>query len=91
MRENTQQNSRHINAAFEKRHQKLLAEAGERSYHEAPNENRSKGILGRAYDPCRGSSGVFVQSETFVEEHGGRGYLATSPFCYTESFAKPAG
>lgn len=27
---------------------------------------------GRAYDPCCGSGGMFVQSEKFVEEHGGR-------------------
>lgn len=27
---------------------------------------------GRAYDPCCGSGGMFVQSERFVEEHGGR-------------------
>ncbi|MBI1308628.1 MAG: N-6 DNA methylase [Proteobacteria bacterium] len=26
---------------------------------------------GRIYDPCCGSGGMFVQSETFVEEHGG--------------------
>ena len=27
---------------------------------------------GRIYDPCCGSSGRFVQSEKFVEAHGGR-------------------
>ena len=27
---------------------------------------------GRGYDPCCGSGGMFVQSEKFVEEHGGR-------------------
>jgi len=27
---------------------------------------------GRVYDPCCGSAGMFVQSERFVEEHGGR-------------------
>ena len=27
---------------------------------------------GRDYDPCCGSGGMFVQSERFVEEHGGR-------------------
>lgn len=27
---------------------------------------------GRVYDPCCGSAGMFVQSEKFVEEHGGR-------------------
>jgi type I restriction enzyme M protein len=27
---------------------------------------------GRVYDPCCGSGGMFVQSETFVEKHGGR-------------------
>ena len=29
-------------------------------------------IKGRVYDPCCGSGGMFVQSETFVEDHGGR-------------------
>jgi type I restriction enzyme M protein len=28
---------------------------------------------GRVYDPCCGSGGMFVQSEKFVKEHGGRG------------------
>jgi type I restriction enzyme M protein len=28
--------------------------------------------LGRVYDPCCGSGGMFVQSENFVQEHGGR-------------------
>ena len=27
---------------------------------------------GRIYDPCCGSGGMFVQSETFVENHGGK-------------------
>ena len=27
---------------------------------------------GRIYDPCEGSGGMFVQSEKFVESHGGR-------------------
>ena len=27
---------------------------------------------GRIYDPCCGSGGMFVQSETFVESHGGK-------------------
>jgi type I restriction enzyme M protein len=27
---------------------------------------------GRVYDPCCGTGGMFVQSETFIEEHGGR-------------------
>jgi type I restriction enzyme M protein len=27
---------------------------------------------GRVYDPCCGSGGFFVQSEKFIEEHGGR-------------------
>jgi type I restriction enzyme M protein len=27
---------------------------------------------GRIYDPCCGSGGMFVQSEKFVEAHGGR-------------------
>jgi type I restriction enzyme M protein len=32
---------------------------------------------GRVYDPCCGSGGMFVQSETFIEAHSGR--AATSP------------
>lgn len=31
-----------------------------------------KPFKGRIYDPCCGSGGMFVQSEKFVEEHGGR-------------------
>ena len=27
---------------------------------------------GRVYDPCCGSAGMFVQSERFVEAHGGQ-------------------
>jgi hypothetical protein len=27
---------------------------------------------GRIYDPCCGSGGMFVQSEKFVEAHGGK-------------------
>lgn len=27
---------------------------------------------GRVYDPCRGSGGMFVQSEKFIEAHAGR-------------------
>ena len=27
---------------------------------------------GRVYDPCCGSGGMFVQSEAFIEQHGGR-------------------
>jgi type I restriction enzyme M protein len=27
---------------------------------------------GRVYDPCCGSSGMFVQSEEFIQQHGGR-------------------
>jgi type I restriction enzyme M protein len=29
-------------------------------------------LSGRVYDPCCGSGGMFVQSERFVESHGGR-------------------
>ena len=29
-------------------------------------------LSGRVYDPCCGSGGMFVQSEKFVESHGGR-------------------
>jgi type I restriction enzyme M protein len=32
-------------------------------------ENRSKDILGRVYDPCCGSGGMFVQSVEFVKAH----------------------
>lgn len=32
----------------------------------------SQGAGGRVYDPCCGSGGMFVQSEKFVLEHGGR-------------------
>ena len=35
-----------------------------------PHSDQKKG--GRVYDPCCGSGGMFVQSERFVEEHGGR-------------------
>ncbi len=35
-------------------------------------ESRSQDILGDVYDPCCGSSGMFVQSEEFVTEHSGR-------------------
>lgn len=31
-----------------------------------------KPYQGRVYDPCCGSGGMFVQSETFVREHGGK-------------------
>lgn len=27
---------------------------------------------GRVYDPCCGSGGMFIQSESFIEDHGGR-------------------
>ena len=27
---------------------------------------------GRIYDPCCGSGGMFVQSEKFIEAHGGK-------------------
>ena len=46
---------------------------------------------GRVYDPCRGSAGMFVQSEKFVEEHGGRRCLATISFCFIGTFAKLVG
>lgn len=29
-------------------------------------------MIGRVYDPCCGSGGMFIQSEAFVEDHGGR-------------------
>src|SRR2546425_5888430 len=31
-----------------------------------------KPYRGRVYDPCCGSSGMFIQSEEFIQEHGGR-------------------
>lgn len=37
-----------------------------------PLPDSSRGIEGRVYDPCCGSGGMFVQSEKFVQEHGGR-------------------
>jgi len=39
-----------------------------------PLEHRAKTspYKGRVFDPCCGSGGMFVQSERFVEEHGGR-------------------
>ncbi len=37
-----------------------------------PLPDPARGIEGRVYDPCCGSGGMFVQSEKFVQEHGGR-------------------
>ncbi|MFZ5699547.1 MAG: type I restriction-modification system subunit M [Pseudomonadota bacterium] len=37
-----------------------------------PLPDPSRGVEGRVYDPCCGSGGMFVQSEKFVKEHGGR-------------------
>ncbi len=37
-----------------------------------PLPDPARGIAGRIYDPCCGSGGMFVQSEKFVEAHGGR-------------------
>ena len=34
--------------------------------------NMLEPFKGRVYDPCCGSGGMFVQSEKFVKEHGGR-------------------
>jgi type I restriction enzyme M protein len=34
--------------------------------------DRARDILGRVYDPCCGSGGMFVQSERFIEAHSGR-------------------
>ena len=45
----------------------------------------------RVYDPCCGSAGMFVQSERFVEEHGGRRCLTTTLCCYTGTLAKLVG
>jgi len=37
-----------------------------------PLPDPARGVEGRVYDPCCGSGGMFVQSEKFVQEHGGR-------------------
>ena len=37
-----------------------------------PFPDPTRKIEGRVYDPCCGSSGMFVQAERFVEAHGGR-------------------
>lgn len=37
-----------------------------------PLPDPTRGIQGRVYDPCCGSGGMFVQSEKFVQGHGGR-------------------
>lgn len=37
-----------------------------------PMPDPARGVEGRVYDPCCGSGGMFVQSEKFVQEHGGR-------------------
>ena len=37
-----------------------------------PLPDPTRGVAGRVYDPCCGSGGMFVQSEKFVQEHGGR-------------------
>lgn len=37
-----------------------------------PMPDPARGVAGRVYDPCCGSGGMFVQSEKFVQEHGGR-------------------
>jgi type I restriction enzyme M protein len=37
-----------------------------------PLPDKARGIEGRVYDPCCGSGGMFIQSEKFVEQHGGR-------------------
>ena len=42
-----------------------------------PFPNPAKGVEGRVYDPCCGSGGMFVQTERFLDAHGGRiGQLA---------------
>jgi type I restriction enzyme M protein len=37
-----------------------------------PFPDKARGVAGRLYDPCCGSGGMFVQSEKFVQAHGGR-------------------
>lgn len=32
----------------------------------------ARDVLGQVYDPCCGSGGMFVQSERFIESHGGK-------------------
>ena len=34
---------------------------------------------GRVFDPCCGSGGMFVQSEKYVEAHGGRVLVQSAP------------
>ena len=46
---------------------------------------------GGVYDPCCGSVGMFVQSEKFIEEHGGSRWLPISSFCNTLTVSKLAG
>jgi type I restriction enzyme M protein len=42
-----------------------------------PFPDPARGVEGRVYDPCCGSGGMFVQTERFLEAHGGRiGQLA---------------
>jgi type I restriction enzyme M protein len=38
----------------------------------APFPDKARRVAGRLYDPCCGSGGMFVQSEKFVQAHGGR-------------------
>ena len=45
---------------------------------------------GRVYDPCCGSGGMFVQSEKFVEAHGGQS-SATSPSSARRATPPPGG
>ena len=37
-----------------------------------PLPDPARGVEGRVYDPCCGSGGMFIQSEKFMKEHGGR-------------------
>jgi len=37
-----------------------------------PLPDPARGVKGRVYDPCCGSGGMFIQSEKFLTEHGGR-------------------
>src|SRR5438034_294952 len=68
---------KYISDSFAEHHAKLVASEGEYAgaNPEDPDEYRAEKLApskGRVYDPCCGSGGMFVQSEKFVEAHGGK-------------------